>query len=72
MTYDSSNRMVRVTNTNGNESYQYAPDNKRVWRYKVCGGNATTPGLILYSVLGQKLGTYCFDGGVTTALEENV
>ncbi len=72
MTYDSSNRMVRVTTTGMQESYQYAPDNKRVWREKGCGGNGASPSLTLYSVFGQKMGTYCFHSGQTTVLVENM
>ncbi|MDX2269259.1 MAG: RHS repeat-associated core domain-containing protein [Bryobacter sp.] len=66
MTYDGSNRMVKFTNQNDTESYQYAPDNKRVWRSKGCsyqsvvdGSIQTSPALTFYSVFGQKLGEYC-------------
>jgi RHS repeat-associated protein len=76
MTYDSSNRMTRFSNLNDAESYQYAPDNKRVWRSKGCsyynyanGQNEPRPQIIFYSVFGQKLGEYCLMDEVTVVRE---
>jgi RHS repeat-associated protein len=76
MAYDSSNRMTRFTDLNDAESYQYAPDNKRVWRSKGCSQYNWTNGLydpkpqiIFYSVFGQKLGEYCLMNDVTVVRE---
>jgi RHS repeat-associated protein len=76
MTYDSSNRMTRFSDLNDAESYQYAPDNKRVWRSKGCsyynysnGQNEPRPQIIFYSVFGQKMGEYCLMDDVTVVRE---
>jgi RHS repeat-associated protein len=76
MTYDSSNRMTRFSDLNDAESYQYAPDNKRVWRSKGCsyynysnGQNEPRPQIIFYSVFGQKMGEYCLMDNVTVLRE---
>lgn len=76
MTYDSSNRMTRFSDLNDAESYQYAPDNKRIWRSKGCtyynqatGNNEPRPQIIFYSAFGQKLGEYCLTDNVTAVQE---
>lgn len=74
MTYDSSNRMVSFYNLNGEESYAYAPDNKRILRSKMCqdGQGLQHPGLYFYSIFGQEMGEYCFLDAQVTAKEESV
>jgi RHS repeat-associated protein len=69
MIYDSSNRMVRFQDSNGTEGYQYAPDNKRVWKSAGCtwynpgnGIHEPRPQLVFYSVFGKKMGEYCVFG----------
>jgi RHS repeat-associated protein len=80
MIYDSSNRMVRFQDSNGTEGYQYAPDNKRVWKSAGCtwynpgnGIHEPRPQLVFYSVFGKKMGEYCVFGSnaapVTAARE---
>jgi RHS repeat-associated protein len=76
LTYDSSNRMTRFSDLNDAESYQYAPDNKRIWRSKGCsyynytnGNYDPRPQIIFYSVFGQKLGEYCLMENVTVIRE---
>ncbi|MEJ1932848.1 RHS repeat-associated core domain-containing protein, partial [Nostoc sp. NIES-2111] len=76
LSYDSSNRMTRFSDLNDAESYQYAPDNKRIWRSKGCtyynqatGIQEPRPQIIFYSVFGQKLGEYCLTDNVTAVQE---
>ncbi|MEJ1931698.1 RHS repeat-associated core domain-containing protein, partial [Nostoc sp. NIES-2111] len=76
LSYDSSNRMTRFSDLNDAESYQYAPDNKRIWRSKGCsyynqatGNNEPRPQVIFYSVFGQKLGDYCLTDNVSVIQE---
>jgi RHS repeat-associated protein len=80
MTYDHSNRMVEVANSNGGEAYIYAPDSRRVWRSQGVDpitGNAEQ--VMLYSPGGQLMGVYrvavgTFPSGATviTKVQENV
>jgi RHS repeat-associated protein len=80
MTYDHSNRMVEVTNSNGGEAYIYAPDNRRVWRSQgVDPGQGNAEQVMLYSPGGQLMGVYrvavgTFPSGATviTKVQENV
>jgi RHS repeat-associated protein len=80
MTYDHSNRMVEVTNSNGGEAYIYAPDNRRVWRSQgVDPGQGNAEQVMLYSPGGQLMGVYrvavgTFPSGATviTRVQENV
>lgn len=61
MTYDYENRLL----TASGESYQYGPDNKRVWKKKAGGGEE----IYFYGVSGQLLGVYelASPGGVWQA-----
>jgi RHS repeat-associated protein len=80
MTYDHSNRMVEVTNSNGGEAYIYAPDNRRVWRSQgVDPTLGNTEHVMLYSPGGQLMGRYRIllnsnanDVARVTAVQESV
>jgi len=64
-TYDSLNRLIQATNSNGTERYAYGSDNRRVYQKKADGSEF----VFFYGVNGDRLGTLQlmpFDGFLFT------
>jgi len=52
--YDAENRVASLSASAGQDLYNYAPDNKRIWKRMPSG----TEEFYFYGITSQKLGTY--------------